>query len=135
VPASVAERIGKHIGVGAAQLRRLARVSKWRSMRRRIGSGRPSKVTPALKEWFVQTSKSSGVLNDAADGEQDAGHVERGSLGVVFSLAHKLGFRRLRMRVCPFFSRAHMAARLAWTRKLTEEPNGAFAAPDNVYPH
>jgi len=59
----------------------------------------------------------------------------RGSLGVVFSLAHKLGFRRLRMCVRPFLSGAHMAARLAWAQELTADQNGAFAEPDTVYVH
>ena len=134
--ASVASSIGKRIGVGAAQLRRLCRVSKWRSMFRRPGSGRPSKTTPELREWFLQTSKDlSGhwtIRQMALLMKEKWG---RGSSSMVWRFARELGFRHLHMHVRPFLSAEHMAARLAWVQELLKDPKLTFAEPDTVYVH
>jgi len=133
---SVARKIAKRIGIGAAQLRRLSRTSKWRSMRRRPGSGRPSKATPELKEWFLQTAKElSGYWTTRQMAALMKATWGFGSLSMVFRLAHELGFRHIRMHVRPFLSAKHMAARLEWVRKLLEDPKLTFAEPDTVYIH
>jgi len=134
--ASTVISIARRINVGVPQLRRLARFSKFRSMFRRIGSGRPSKATPKLKEWFFQKSKELAgcwtIRQMASLRKKQCGF---GSVSMVFRLAHELGFRHLHRQLRPFLSTRHMAARLAWAKKLLEDPERIFAEPDTVYVH